>query len=98
MTGWSCGTCPATATSAPSRARSGSTSPRTPNPHVSFGGGGPHYCLGANLAKKEVQVLMAATLDRFDVEITGEPKWIGVGAATNVGVGLDHLPVRLTPR
>ena len=38
---------------------------RSPNPHVSFGGGGPHYCLGANLAKKEVSVLMRLLLDRF---------------------------------
>jgi cytochrome P450 len=71
---------------------------RDPNPHVSFGGGGVHYCLGAHLAKKEIEVVLGATLDRFDVEITGEPRWIGVGAASNVGVGLDHLPIRLTPR
>ena len=38
---------------------------RSPNPHVSFGGGGPHYCLGASLAEKEVQVMMGALVDRF---------------------------------
>jgi cytochrome P450 len=70
---------------------------RTPNPHVSFGGGGPHYCLGANLAKKEVGVLMRLLLDRFTrIEITGEPVWMGSGASSNVGVSVDRLPVRLS--
>jgi cytochrome P450 len=71
---------------------------RQPNPHVSFGGGGPHYCLGASLAKKEVQVMMAALLERFDVERTGPARWSGSGPTHNVGVSIDHLPVRLTPR
>jgi cytochrome P450 len=70
---------------------------RTPNPHVSFGGGGPHYCLGANLAKKEVSVLMRMLLDRFaEIEITGDPVWMGSGASSNVGVSVDRLPVRLS--
>jgi cytochrome P450 len=71
---------------------------RQPNPHVSFGGGGPHYCLGASLAKKEVQVMMGALLERFDVERTGPARWSGSGPIHNVGVSIDHLPVRLTPR
>ena len=28
---------------------------RSPNPHVAFGGGGPHFCLGASLARKEIK-------------------------------------------
>jgi cytochrome P450 len=71
---------------------------RDPNPHVSFGGGGPHFCLGANLARKEVEVLVGSLLRRFDVELTGEPAWVGAGPIHNVGVSIDHLPVRLTPR
>ena len=71
---------------------------RDPNPHVSFGGGGVHYCLGAHLAKKEIEVVLGATFDRFDVDVTGDPTWTGVGVASNVGVGIDHLPVRLRPR
>jgi cytochrome P450 len=71
---------------------------RRPNPHVSFGGGGPHYCLGANLAKKEVQVMMNAVLRRFgDIELTGPPVWAGAGPSTAVGVFVDQLPVRLQP-
>jgi cytochrome P450 len=72
---------------------------RTPNPHVSFGGGGPHYCLGANLAKKEVQVMTRALLDRFErIELTDDPVWSGAGPAHNVGVSVDRLPARVTPR
>jgi cytochrome P450 len=69
---------------------------RRPNPHVSFGGGGPHYCLGANLAKREVQVMFTALLHRFPtIEVTGAPVWAGAGPTTAVGVFLDQLPVRL---
>jgi cytochrome P450 len=71
---------------------------RTPNPHVSFGGGGAHYCLGANLAKREVHVMMRALLTRFSgIELAGSPVWGGAGAAVNVGVALNELPVRLEP-
>ncbi len=70
---------------------------RDPNPHVSFGGGGPHYCLGANLARKEVQVLTRALFRRFDVELAGPPVWSGAGPRHNVGVSVDRLPVRLQP-
>jgi cytochrome P450 len=71
---------------------------RLPNPHVSFGGGGPHYCLGANLAKKEVQVLMGTLVRNFDTEVTGPARWAAAGGASNVGVSVTHLPVRLTRR
>jgi cytochrome P450 len=72
---------------------------RHPNPHVSFGGGGPHYCLGANLARREVQVMTAGLLDRFGaIEQAGPLQWSGAGALSNVGASLDRLPVRLLPR
>jgi cytochrome P450 len=71
---------------------------RDPNPHVSFGGGGPHYCLGANLARKEIEVMMGMLVDRVDVERTGDPVWLNAGPAHNVGVSIDSLPVRLAAR
>jgi cytochrome P450 len=72
---------------------------RSPNPHVSFGGGGAHYCLGANLAKREVHVMMAALVSRFsDIEMLGPPVWGGGGATVNVGISLNELPVRLQSR
>ena len=37
---------------------------REPNPHQGFGGGGPHYCFGAGLARLELQVLIEETVDR----------------------------------
>jgi len=71
---------------------------RSPNPHVAFGGGGPHYCLGANLAKKEIQVMLGSLSRRFDrIEMAGDPQWIGAGPVHNVGVSLLHLPIRLIP-
>ncbi len=71
---------------------------RSPNPHVSFGGGGAHYCLGANLAKREVHVMVDALLRRFDIEQLGAPQWGGGGPAVNVGISINELPVRVTVR
>lgn len=71
---------------------------RTPNPHLSFGGGGVHYCLGANLARKEVQVVLGAIAAGYDIELAGPAVWDGGGPVHNVGIGIDSLPVRLTAR
>jgi cytochrome P450 len=47
---------------------------RTPNEHFGFGAGGPHFCLGANLARREIRVMFEELLQRLpDIEITGEP-------------------------
>src|SRR5262245_46130020 len=47
---------------------------RTPNEHVGFGGPGPHFCLGAHLARREITVMFRQLLSRVpDLEITGEP-------------------------
>ncbi|HSP05480.1 MAG TPA: cytochrome P450, partial [Acidimicrobiales bacterium] len=46
---------------------------RTPNNHVGFGGPGPHFCLGAHLARREVSVVFRQLLARLpDSEVTGE--------------------------
>jgi cytochrome P450 len=49
---------------------------RTHNPYVSFGGGGPHYCLGANLAKLEITILFDELLNRaHDIGVLAPPVW-----------------------
>jgi len=65
---------------------------RTPNEHVAFGGGGPHFCLGANLARMEMNIMFDELVRRVDsVEIIGEVKRL----RSNFVNGIKHLPVRL---
>ena len=46
---------------------------RKPNPHMAFGGGGPHFCLGANLARMEIIVMFEHLLDRLpDIRRDGQ--------------------------
>lgn len=67
---------------------------RSPNPYVTFGAGGPHFCLGANLAKMEVGVMLAEILTRLpDLTLAGEPQYL----RSNVLGGIKHLPVTWTP-
>jgi len=50
---------------------------RSPNPHLGFGGGGPHFCLGAYLARQEMKVLFRELLTRLpDIRSVGEPELI----------------------
>ncbi|MFJ5116569.1 cytochrome P450 [Kitasatospora sp. NPDC088548] len=50
---------------------------RTPNPHLGFGGGGPHYCLGAHLARQEMKVLFRELFTRLpEVRSVGEPELV----------------------
>ncbi|WP_051300516.1 cytochrome P450 [Actinomadura rifamycini] len=47
---------------------------RSPNPHVGFGGPGPHFCLGANLARREITVMFRELFTRLpDLRAAGEP-------------------------
>ena len=72
---------------------------RSPNPHVSFGGGGVHFCLGAHLARREIRAMFQEILARVgDVEILAEPTWMCAGPDQSVGVSIDTLPVRLAAR
>jgi cytochrome P450 len=46
---------------------------RSPNPHLGFGGGGPHFCLGNQLAKAELRHLFRELLTRLSHVEFGEP-------------------------
>jgi cytochrome P450 len=46
---------------------------RSPNPHVGFGGPGPHFCLGANLARREITVMFRELFGRLPDIRAGEP-------------------------
>ena len=47
---------------------------RSPNVHVTFGGGGQHYCIGASLTKLEVRVMFDALADELpDIKLLGRP-------------------------
>jgi cytochrome P450 len=66
---------------------------RDPNPHVGFGSKGPHFCLGAHLARRELQVTFRAIFDQLpDLEVTGPPDRLRSSFVN----GLKHLPARLT--
>jgi cytochrome P450 len=70
---------------------------RDPNPHVGFGGPGPHFCLGAHLARRELNVIFRQLLTRLpDIEITAEPTPLEGMGLPLVG-GIKHLPVKFTP-
>ena len=69
---------------------------RTPNHHVSFGGGGVHYCLGAHLARREIRTMLTAVLARYQrIEVTGDVTWTAAGPDQAVAVSVDTMPVRL---
>ena len=73
-------------------ARSGSTSARSPNPHLGFGGLGTHYCLGASLAKLEIDLIFNAIADAMpDIAKAGDPVRLRSGWIN----GIKSLPVSL---
>ncbi|WP_283137694.1 cytochrome P450 [Rhizohabitans arisaemae] len=62
---------------------------RDPNPHVGFGGPGPHFCLGANLARREMTVMFRELFTRLpDIRSAGEP----VLLESNFDNGVTRLP------
>lgn len=64
---------------------------RDPNEHVGFGGGGPHHCLGANLARMEMRLLFEEMARRMpELEATGPAEPL----RSNFIAGIKHLPVR----
>ncbi|BBY38051.1 cytochrome P450 [Mycobacterium mantenii] len=71
---------------------------RNPNPHLGFGGHGVHYCLGANLARRNIKVMFSELLARVkDIEMLGEPSYRSVGITNMITCSLKDLPVRLVP-
>ena len=67
---------------------------RTPNPHIGFGAAGPHFCLGAHLARQEIDVMFRRLFERLpDIESVGEPDRL-LSPFIN---GIKHLDCTFTP-
>jgi methyl-branched lipid omega-hydroxylase len=67
---------------------------RTPNDHIGFGGPGPHFCLGAHLARREIFVMFRELFNRLpDIEATGEPSPL----LSSFIHGVKHLDAEFTP-
>ena len=63
---------------------------RDPNPHLAFGGNGPHYCIGANLAKLQIELIFNAIADHLpNLESLGDPSRLRSGWLN----GLTEWPV-----
>ena len=66
---------------------------RAPNPHLAFGGGGTHFCLGANLARVEASAIIPAVLSRMkDLELAGPVERV----RSTLMNGIRSMPVRFT--
>jgi cytochrome P450 len=62
---------------------------RSPNPHVGFGSAGPHFCLGAHLARREITAMLRELLTRVPgIRASGEPDYL-LSSFIN---GIKHLP------
>ncbi|MGO9057408.1 MAG: cytochrome P450 [Candidatus Binataceae bacterium] len=65
---------------------------RSPNEHVAFGGGGSHFCLGASLARMEINILLEELVKRVPApSMVGDVKRL----RSNFINGIKHLPVHL---
>ena len=93
-TRWCSGTSRPTGTRRSSRTPDRFDIGRSPNNHMAFGGGGPHFCLGANLARMEIRVMFDRLLDRLpDIRLDGEVQRL----RSNFINGVKHLPVAFAP-
>jgi cytochrome P450 len=61
---------------------------RSPNPHMGFGGGGPHFCMGAPLARMQLSAIFTELLGRHPGVEVGEPTYL-VGNFVN---GISRMP------
>lgn len=67
---------------------------RKPNPHLAFGGGGPHFCLGSHVAKLQLKAIVGELYRRLpDIETVGEPEYL---TSTFIN-GIKRQYVRFTP-
>ncbi|WP_134324477.1 cytochrome P450 [Cumulibacter soli] len=67
---------------------------RDPNPHVAFGGGGPHFCLGSHFARIEIESMFRQILSRLhNLELVDEPVWV----PSNFTSGPQRARIRFTP-
>ena len=67
---------------------------RWPNEHIAFGGGGQHFCLGANLARMELKLIFREILERIpDMRLAGDVEML----RSNFIGGVKHMPVTFTP-
>jgi cytochrome P450 len=67
---------------------------RAPNPHFAFGGGGTHFCLGANLARVEASAIIPEVLERMGgLELAGPVE----RTRSNQMNGIKSMPVRFAP-
>jgi cytochrome P450 len=67
---------------------------RSPNPHVGFGAAGPHFCLGAHLARQEIDVMFRQLFERLpDIASSGEPDRLRSSFIN----GIKHLDCTFTP-
>ena len=70
---------------------------RAANPHIAFGGGGPHYCLGASLARREITIFFEELLARTStIEITSPPVHAPLSIDNPVVVAVKELQVALS--
>ncbi|WP_243711051.1 cytochrome P450 [Actinomadura sp. KC216] len=66
---------------------------RSPNDHISFGKGGPHYCLGAALARLEMRIMFEELLPRLsDIRLAGDVTRV----RSNFVNGIKQMPVTVT--
>ena len=67
---------------------------RWPNDHVTFGGGGPHFCLGASLARMELRLIFTELVTRLSgIEFDGPVEML----RSNFVGGIKHMPIRWDP-
>jgi cytochrome P450 len=70
---------------------------RTPNNHLGFGGPGPHFCLGAHLARRELSVMFRRLFERMpDIAAVGPPELLDP-MSTPLVTGVKRLPVSYAP-